>query len=42
VNAAASAAAVTSVVQILGSPITLPSPADRGSPKISISGRYGL
>jgi len=42
VNAAASAAIVTSVVQILGSPRTPASPAARGRPKISMNGRYGL
>ncbi len=41
-KAAARAAIETSVVQILGSPMTLPSPADFGRPKISMNGRYGL
>ena len=41
-KAAASAATVTSEVQILGSPSSRGRPALRGSPNSSISGRYGL
>lgn len=41
-NAAMSAAAVVSVVQIRGSPSTPERPADAGRPNSCISGRYGL
>jgi hypothetical protein len=41
-KAAVSATTVTSEVQILGSPSNPGSPASRGRPNSSISGRYGL
>ncbi len=41
-KAAVSAATVTREVQILGSPSSPGSPASRGRPNSSISGRYGL